>query len=917
MAHLLWLLAFACFIHHGQFQSVPKEREAPRYNLLYPHDRQYLLDTINRGQALKNIPLPFRIPFFGFDMRYIWIHRDGYLLFNKGLLDYTSPVRFPVPYIKDPIREEDPSLIAPWFSRQDIPNSIDLAGVYAQVVKLATEKNESLTERIRKDFKDAMVGSANFEPSYAIIVTWRNVTHANRIPGASMKTNTYQAVVATDEKRTYVMFNYDSINWISDKDNFDGMKGVPAFVGFNAGNRTRAFEFKPYSQEPRISRLPSLGFGNGLKGRFYFQINEEVLSGSCIERYLDVNWSERPKLTFFPRYGSMLGGTMVNITGPCVYDPESVIRCKFDTLEVDGIYRNPNTISCVSPPVMYHGYVDLSVSLDQGPFLFYGKYYVVPPGMADADVNVLNSADKLEAPERFTIQWKNEELTWDTREPVTVSLWGYKETDEIYPKLTYIDVLTNKTVSGGDRLLTLDLDIFKNRRNLDKLDIHFGFIAINLTYPEITRDGSRHTSTLWSDPLPLGWYFRHQWERKYGNSWKKNICEGWYLKEKNSERFNTTLSRCPCTLEQAKQDVGRFMPDLQCNEINRKCETFHKTAYHCVTSGRPAIGGGGQSCCYDFHGDLIKNEDSVYSGRPSRAFEFGKHPFKKRMTVPSLSHWLHDASPYFFCCKWTEGDDTESCDMFKRSRMSDSCSRYRLPGVASAFGESHFLTFDGVNYTFNGKGEFVFTRVNDKSHKFEVQGRFEQPNPRHPYMPRINETRLMAVVARENLSSVVEFRVRPTKARWQYQLFVVVDNEYVYFPDQNLRVQYFKGVTLFQPLVMYNMSHIVAMFDSGAGIEVTVRKGHMATRVYLPDTFKNKTRGLLGKWSGRKDDDFTSPDEEVYVTPGSSSYQIHHQFGMKYRVTEVMDNKVGRSLFFHDAIPFSEYDDPSFIPKFE
>ncbi|GFY38165.1 protein mesh, partial [Trichonephila inaurata madagascariensis] len=99
------------------------------------------------------------------------LDNDGYLLFNKGLLDYPSPVKFPVPYINDPVREEDPSLIAPWFSRQDIPNSIDLAGVYAQVVHFSLEKNESLKERIRKDFKYAMVGSADFEPRNAIIVT--------------------------------------------------------------------------------------------------------------------------------------------------------------------------------------------------------------------------------------------------------------------------------------------------------------------------------------------------------------------------------------------------------------------------------------------------------------------------------------------------------------------------------------------------------------------------------------------------------------------------------------------------------------------------------------------------------------------------------------------------------------------------
>ena len=57
------------------------------------------------------------------------------------------------------------------------------------------------------------------------------------------------------------------------------------------------------------------GFGNGLEGRFFFQIDEEVWPGSCIEKGLDPNLPDRLPLTFFPRYGHMLGGTMVNITG--------------------------------------------------------------------------------------------------------------------------------------------------------------------------------------------------------------------------------------------------------------------------------------------------------------------------------------------------------------------------------------------------------------------------------------------------------------------------------------------------------------------------------------------------------------------------------------------------------------------------
>lgn len=160
-----------------------------------------------------------------------------------------------------------------------------------------------------------MIGAADFVPKYALIITWRNMTMINRRPERPLKTNTYQAVIATDEMRTYAMFNYEKIEWITHQDNYDGLKGFPAFVGFNAGNTTRSYEFRPYSQNPRISLMTQMGFGNNFGGRYFFQIDEEVWPGACIDKDLDPNLPDRLPLTFFPRYGHMLGGTLVNITG--------------------------------------------------------------------------------------------------------------------------------------------------------------------------------------------------------------------------------------------------------------------------------------------------------------------------------------------------------------------------------------------------------------------------------------------------------------------------------------------------------------------------------------------------------------------------------------------------------------------------
>lgn len=76
----------------------------------------------------------------------------------------------------------DPSLIAPFFALQDIPEGVNGAGVYLRVVELEKELNITLKERIISDFREGMIGAADFTPKFAIIVTWKNMTYSNRAP---------------------------------------------------------------------------------------------------------------------------------------------------------------------------------------------------------------------------------------------------------------------------------------------------------------------------------------------------------------------------------------------------------------------------------------------------------------------------------------------------------------------------------------------------------------------------------------------------------------------------------------------------------------------------------------------------------------------------------------------------------------
>ena len=97
--------------------------------------------------------------------------------------------------------------------------------------------------------------------------------------------------------------------------------------------------------------LPYTGMANGFPGRHVFRIDEKILPGVCIRCWLnifniqfdlqyvftitkslrDLIGANLP-LVFAPENGNMLGGTMVNLTGPC-FEPGMRVTCRFDYKE--------------------------------------------------------------------------------------------------------------------------------------------------------------------------------------------------------------------------------------------------------------------------------------------------------------------------------------------------------------------------------------------------------------------------------------------------------------------------------------------------------------------------------------------------------------------------------------------------------
>ena len=158
--------------------------------------------------------------------------------------------------------------------------------------------------------------------------------------------------------------------------------------------------------------------------------------------------------------------------------------------------------------------------------------------------------------------------------------------------------------------------------------------------------------------------------------------------------------------------------------------------------------GGASRCCYGEDRFLIYAGDSEHGSFSSRAHFEGSYPHAEPGRVPLLSHWLHDLLPHLMCCDWTS--DSDSCLLrFMASRPTRDCSVYHSPGLceflflqirispvvilicasrfpvyfsenpvtmilpfllATGYGDPHFRSMDGTEFTYNGKGEFWLLR---------------------------------------------------------------------------------------------------------------------------------------------------------------------------------------------------------------
>ncbi|CAD6187941.1 unnamed protein product [Caenorhabditis auriculariae] len=785
-----------------------------------------------------------------------------------------------------------------------------------------------LLDNITHHIKEGYTGANGFRAEHAFIVTWYRMAYGGAPRALDVSQfehvkdwqNTFQLVIASDEIRTFAIFNYARLNWTSSNEagGLNGFGGKQAaMAGFNGGNGTGWYPL-PYSGHGRLWKLGY--FSNVLTpGRWIHRVDELIIPAGC------TNASNGGVVTA-PPWGPMQGGMAINISGPCLRPTDS-IKVNFENWQTDCKRISRVRARCIMPMFHKTGMVPIRMSRDGGQsFPFFGKFYVVMPDRAPAavtlkdDVNDVNNRWYQPYANELTMGWQALNLTNNLGARIDISLFGYWE-DADRSHFVKLDYLARGLANSGSytfKPATLQKQyLLKNAWQ----KFHFGFVQVALADVE---DG-----VLWSKPTPFPWYHLPEWRRHYGNNWAIDMCIEWFEYDGKRRNFQIDLTSdrpCPCKLSQAMLDLGRYMPIMDCDKDGDTSCPFNKGAQHCIQSVQPSSAGSSQQCCYDYDGYLMFTDDwepdgdytrFFQPGTPARAHKFGAPPYRLPPFIPTLSNYQLDQLPYRTCCSYAQ-----HCEFYYWRRMTNGCQDYKAPGAGYIYGEPHVVTFDGIRYTFPGKGYYVLLMSNNPEHKLMVQVRLEQPDDTL-WHSHVNATVITGIAVQENDSSIVQVFARKPMRRWRYRTDVYVDGSPRFFDRPHWKHQTFKHLDIRNPLQNMNQSEVIIMLKSGLGIRVFESYGMLDIMVTLPPSYNTTcqmgmsqssalnapigtnrcytTLGLLGVYNNDPNDDLTTPGGQVVrvsnpTSTASTTQMIYEQFGQYWKL-DGSNEALGSILF--------------------
>ncbi|XP_070553581.1 sushi domain-containing protein 2-like isoform X2 [Ptychodera flava] len=828
-------------------------------------------DDGNSGEIFISIPFPF----YDHNHGSCWVNTNGVLSFMKEITKF-NPAPFPLD------KDEYGRMVAPFWADADTRN--DGGEVYFRQI---TDPDDVLlfhaTGEIHRVFP------TNFVATWAFVATWDNVAFFGASDKGKEKRNTFQCILVTNGRHSFAIFNYGKITWTTGAatqgDANTGLGGIPAMVGFNGGDGNTSHSVEG-SRTGDIVNI-DLWSNVNVTGRFTFRIDDTDIE--------DAGCNTGGSVVIHPLSGSMLGGEKVMVFGPC-FDQRDTITCRFGDIEVDGLYESPLKASCITPTLYETGRLEFRmtvVGLQNGDYM--GIFTVVSfeyytPSIIRQEANRWHETNSLT-------------ITWDPKillvEKVAIHLFGYKEDGDSV-------VLENVQRLG---VTENDAGMFTFEKSVDRHQYKVGVIKI----VEVEATDLALTQALWSD------FHNLKWDKTTKAS---QLCKDWAFsaEESNRNEFLEDLAPCPCTLQQARVDRGRYSADPHCNErfINPGDFCFRAPkAVHCVRVNDASVNGAGQKCCYDDQGNLINGQELENSGGTAhRRHHGGVHPYKSEGKVPYLSYFLSDIVPWENCCNLS----SEHCGYYYERRPTDLCQNYEPPRPGGGVGDPHIMTLDGTEYTFNGHGEFYMLKTTNDT--FTMQARMETLETGST---DADATVFTAMVMQESHSDRVQVQVNERRLLdcWIYASDGM-DNTWQRLDFEETNFWDFAGFFVIKDETSDGNSTqaiiTISFHHSEISVQFTATEGLMlmSFMFFGPPSLKGNTEGLMGLWNDNPEDDLMTPNGSL-VPVNSSLREIHYDFGIKWTVPET------ETMFFYGAgksfdgagKSFDEINDDDYTPIFD
>lgn len=583
----------------------------------------------------------------------------------------------------------------------------------------------------------------------------------------------------------------------------------------------------------------------------------------------------------------MLGGQYITLGGPCIESTATVVASFAGSQKYKCQRQSQFSIGCVTPVFNTTGEIIINIEIEQQDTtreLVY-LYTVVNP--ADSKIRVYREDPRDWYTGEHNISWDTDAVELENTDTVDIFLFSLIE--EVDGRLSWTSKLLQEGVqrSAGWAQISLATKEF----------VH----AIRVTSATVQADQPRRG--IWSDIFPLA----------LPPAEAVSFCGKWYrqdLKLPPLQKYR--IQPCPCTLEQALLDSVRFHPDPNCNLFNQvfplsmtgNCLN-REDANHCVRLNSLGPSGMDNICCYDKESKLIQSNE-VEGGTLQRY-----HYLEGKSIQPFFDNFYYDVIPFVYCCRYSKhkskGMGTSNCHQYLRHRPRSSCLHYVPPRPALTVGDPHFTSLDGYKYSFNGVGEFVYLRTDDKS--FQSQIRLEQFRKANGDLSEASVCTSF-VSQHLNQSAVVEIRLDSANIAE-----VLVNGDLINF-DESLSYQ-FQGVSVIQspPVTLdaeatekvYQVS-----FTSGISFQTTASTNVLNIIPVVGNTLlSGHLRGLLGDFDGDLSNDLRTSSDGILL-PTSSSKEIYRNFGLLWMISEK------ESLFtYKDATTYSDFQKPSFVPTFE